>query len=111
VLFRVRKTLEKGKKKIAPGSFTRLEWLTARGREIMISVGAVSEVGAPPLAVVPGWKARSEKLARVGIEDAAQFIDADTDVLCEALGRQPRTVGKYRNELMEWMTVDKPAAG
>jgi len=110
-LYRVRVRLDKGSKTIPPGSFTRLEWLSPRAQEILQSVGAVSEVGAPPLAVIPGWKTRAGKLEEVGIEDVVQFIEADAAVICQALDRQPKTIEKYRAELLRWMTADEPFGG
>ena len=110
-LYRVRIRLDKGSTVIPPGSFTRLEWLTPRKQQVLQSVGAVSEVGSPPLAVIPGWKTRAGKLEEVGIEDLVQFIEADTAVLCQALERQPKTIEKYREELLRWMTADDPIGG
>ena len=110
-LFRVIVRLDKGDKTIPPGAFTRLEWLKPRAQEILQSVGAVSEVGAPPLAVIPGWKTRAGKLEEVGIDDVVQFIEADTAVICQALDRKPETIEKYRAELLRWMTADEPFGG
>ena len=110
-LFRVRTRLDKGSKAIPVGAFTRLEWLTPRVQLILQSVGAVSEVGSPPLEVIPGWKTRAGKLEEVGIEDLVQFIEADSAVLCQALDRQPKTIEKYRAELLRWMTADEPLGG
>ena len=110
-LYRVLKPLEKGKNTLYPDTFTRLEWLSRRGKLVLIDVGAVAEVGVPPLAVIPGWKTRAGKLEEVGIENVVQFVEADTDVICRALGRQPKTVEKYRKELLGWMTADAPPGG
>ena len=110
-LFRVIVQLDKGGTILQPGSFTRLEWLSSRKQEVLQSVGAVSEVGSPPLEVIPGWKTRAGKLEEVGIEDLVQFIEADTAVLCQALERQPVTIEKYRAELLRWMTADEPLGG
>ena len=110
-LFRVIVQLDKGGTILQPGSFTRLEWLSSRKQEVLQGVGAVSEVGSPPLVVIPGWKTRAGKLEEVGIEDLVQFIEADTAVLCQALDRQPVTIEKYRAELLRWMTADEPLGG
>ena len=110
-LYRVLKRLEKGSRQIHPKTFTQLEWLSKRHINTLIDVGAVSEVGAPPLAVIPGWKTRAGKLEEVGIEDVIQFIEADTSVICQALRRQPKTVEKYRKELLGWMTADAADGG
>ena len=110
-LFRVIVRLDRGSTVIQPGSFTRLEWLSPRKQEVLQSVGAVSEVGSPPLAVIPGWKTRAGKLEEVGIEDVVQFIEADAAVICQALDRQPQTIEKYREELLRWMTADDPIGG
>ena len=110
-LYRVLKPLAKGKSTIYKGTFTQLEWLPKRHINMLINVGAVSEVGAPPLAVIPGWKTRAGKLEEVGIEDVIQFIEADTSVICQALRRQPKTVEKYRKELLGWMTADAAVGG
>jgi len=110
-LYRVRKRLDKGGRAINPGTFTRLEWLSGQNAAVLVSVGAVAEVGAPPLAVIPGWKSRSGKLEEVGIVDVVQFIEADASVICQALDRQPKTVEKYRKELLRWMTADEPLGG
>ena len=110
-LYRVLKPLAKGKNTIYPNTFTRLEWLSGGNRELLVRVGAVAEVGAPPLAVIPGWKTRAGKLKEVGIEDVVQFIEADADTICKVLGRQPKTVEKYRTDLLRWMTADGPVGG
>ena len=110
-LYRVLKPLAKGKNTIYAGTFTRLEWLADGNRELLARVGAVAEVSTPPLAVIPGWKTRAGKLEEVGITDVVQFIEADTGAICQALDRQPKTVEKYRTELLRWMTADAPQGG
>lgn len=110
-LFRVILPLDKGGHTIYPGSFTRLEWLQESQQQVLVDVGAVSEVVAPPLAILPGWTTRAARLMEAGIEDVVQFLDADDDTLCAALKRKKETVATYRNELYRWLTADAPAAG
>ena len=110
-MFRVLVALSKGTTIIPAGSFTRLEWLRPAQQDVMVETGAVSEVAAPPLEMLPGWSTRAAKLALVGIVDVVQFLEADTETLRDVLHRKAETVESYRRELYSWLTADAPAAG
>lgn len=110
-LFRALLNLDKGGKTIYAGSFTRLEWQTPQQQQVMIDVGAVAEVSAPPLEALPGWSTRAVKLAPLGIVDVVQFLEADPDEIARTLRRKTEVIAGYRQELYRWLTADAPAAG
>jgi len=105
-MYRVLRTLSRGHEKfIKVGVLTDLAWLNAEQRAKLEQVGAVSRISAPPLAQLPGWKLRAEKLGVEGIHTFDDFLERDPAGIAEAIGMQPRTIQKWRNELLDWITV------
>jgi len=107
-MWRVHSKLDIGKGKILhPGSLSTLGWLSRRGLERLQMKGSISKVSAPPLAVLPGWVLRSQKLLKVDIEYVDQFIESDPAEIADKIGVQPQTIEKWQNEVTEWLTADK----
>lgn len=82
---------------IFPAHYLRPEVLAALdGRHI-------SRISAPPLAEVPGWSRRAQKLADAGIFEAEQFLDAvDNGELSSLFA--PAQLTRWQNELLNWLT-------
>jgi hypothetical protein len=75
----------------------------------LVGAGALAEVKPPPLAELPGWEARAEKLAAAGVVTVLDFLDADDELLREALGNKTaRGINGWREELRSWLVVDEP---
>jgi hypothetical protein len=109
-LYRVLKRLGRGKGKIIePGTLSRLEWLGERPDDIqrLIAVGAVAEVAPPPLAVLPGWELRSEKLVQCDVIHVVHLLEANAELLAEKVGVQPRTIHKWQREAEECLLAPR----
>lgn len=107
MLYRVLKTLSLGEGKVLRvGEFTRLEWLTEGQAARLMAVGAVSEVAPPPLAEIPGWQARSERLQAIGIKDAAEFLEADPHRIAETMKVKAATIVRWQAEVKKWLIVE-----
>lgn len=87
------------------GDLTTLAHLTPEKVALLVSRGAVAPVAAPPLAALPGWTSRAGKLAKVGIEDAVQFVQGDPALLARVLHVKAETIDRYRESLLDLMTI------
>jgi len=111
-MYRVLGRLDVGKGRVLyPGSFSRLEWLNETGLARLERKGSISRVQPPPLAVLPGWGARSRKIEEVlGVKDAEQFLEADNQKIAEAMEENAETVKEWKSDIMSWLTA-KPVKG
>ena len=107
-MYRVHKRLSKGKTMIEKGAFSMLDWLPESGIAKLTLKGAISKVRAPPLMVLPAWTLRAKRLKPFDIIDAEQFLEADPLDLAEKIGAQERTIHKWRDELMYWLSGETP---
>ena len=104
-IHRVLKRLDRGSRIIEPGQLIQIDWLSPENIGQLEAVGAVARVHAPPLEALPGWVLRSERLAPIGIVTAEEFLEADEDLVCTHLEVQLRTVGKWRKDVTQWLTI------
>ncbi len=106
-LYRVLKTLWRGNSypRVHAGSFSQLEWLSAKSIERLTISAAINEVHPPPLYVVPGWTRRAERLAEMGIDDALQFLNSDICFVAQKLKVRQTTIIKWQDELTRWFTA------
>lgn len=62
----------------------------------------VSRITAPPLAELPGWTRRAERLQPAGIVDIEQFLEAaDSGELSSLFA--PEQIKRWRGELLSWL--------
>lgn len=106
-MYRILGRLDVGKGRVLyPGSFSRLEWLEEKGLARLERKGSISRVQPPPLAVLPGWAARSRKIEEVlGVKDAEQFLEADDQKIAEAMEITEDTVVDWKSDIMSWLTA------
>lgn len=88
---------------IKVGSLHRLEKCSIEAIEKLTLRGTITEVRAPPLAVLPGWTRRAAKLEKAGIVDAVQFLGADVRQVGQYMRRRPATVEKWKSEVLTWL--------
>lgn len=67
------------------GALTSLSHLTPEQIVKLEKAGGVARVSPPPLAELPGWEKRADKLAKFGIADVEQLIEADVQTVRKAL--------------------------
>ena len=107
-MWRVHSRLDIGKGEVLyPGSLSTIYWLKRKGLERLEMKGSISKVFAPPLAVLPGWTLRSQRLLKVGVEYVDQFLESDPAETAGKIGVQPKTIEKWQNEVTEWLIADK----
>lgn len=105
MLYRILIDIRRGETTLLRGSLTRLEWLSPAIQERLVTRGAVTPVGTPPLTVLPGWQLRGAKLARIGIADAVQFLEADVDRVAGFMRVKPVTVVGWQQEVTGWLSA------
>lgn len=88
------------------GELTRLEHLKPEQIAKLERVGAVSRIAAPPLAELPNWRIRAGKLAKIGVTDAEQYLEAAAADVSKALRVKPETEARYRQEIQAWLTIN-----
>lgn len=112
--YRILQKLHKGKNKfLDPGSMSRLEWLNDEQIERLEQCGAASRVQPPPLIALPGWSRRARKIEEVtsgNIENAEQFLEADTKELATQMSVKDMTIEKWKKDVLKWLTVE-PVTG
>ena len=82
------------------GTIQTLSRISAKGIEMLLDKGAITEVMAPPLSVLPGWEEKAAELERAGIADAIQFLATD---LIELSSRLKYTVTELEVMVLEVM--------
>ena len=103
-LYRVLSNLTRGQEElIKAGTVETLAWLKQKHIAVLVERGAVSEVHAPPLEVLPGWTVRAEKLAPYGIIDVGRFLETPAAQLAEWMEVKVETIELWRRELLEWL--------
>jgi len=64
----------------------------------------LSLISGPPLTELPGWTRRAELLAEVDVVTADQFLDADDELIRQAMGyRSTRAVAGWKEEVRRWL--------
>ena len=98
-LYRVMKRLSTGH---IPGQLVRGNRF--KHLDILVDCGALAAVTGPPLAELPGWVTRSEKLAPLGIITADDFLEYDPKKLTKQSGYKEKTIERWRTEIEEiWL--------
>jgi len=102
-VYRVLKRLDTGHRPgdLVDGSqFSRLD--------VLVRKGALALAKSPPLVELPGWTARAEKLATIGVETVQDFLDADPQTLSELFNhKRGTTVSKWKDEARGWLRVER----
>jgi len=110
MLYRVLSNLDAGKRGIIPvGELTDLHWLSPEKKQILLDVGAVSELQSPPLGVLPGWKNRAKRLASA-CGTAADFLEMDDGLAAELLKVSIDAVAELKANVRSFLVI-KPATG
>lgn len=104
MLYRVLRKLSTGHEKGDLVDGSRFKQL-----EVLVGAGALSAVKPPPLSELPGWTTRAEQLEPYNIITVNDFLEADDELLREALNYKTlRNINRWRGELKEWLVVDGP---
>lgn len=109
MLYRALSNLDAGKTKIRKGQVFPQYVLTGPVLDKLTRLGRISRVSTPPLSVLPGWSKRAEKLARIGVETAEQFVLADDADLKKAMRASPERVKYWKEEILDFLSAPKDA--
>lgn len=107
-IYRALVNLEKGEKVIVKGGFVLEHEWSAEIMRTLETMGKVSRVSAPPLAQLPGWKLRSDKLEKHGIIFADQFLEASESDLSKWLNAKAGVIEKWKQEVTILLTIPEP---
>ena len=103
MLYRVLHNLWVGKSILPAGTMSRLASVPPKAMEVLLAKGTVAPVAAPPLAVLPGWQHRGQRLAEIGITDAGQFLEGDVPAMAAHLGVTEQLIGRWQTSLEQWL--------
>lgn len=109
-IYRIRNNLAIGERVIERGTLERLD-LSADKIARLEEVGAISRIAAPPLAVLPGWEARSNRLEKLGIITVEDLLDAEAGDVAKKLRLKAETVKGWQTDVIEWMRITPPQGG
>jgi hypothetical protein len=85
------------------GSLSRMLTSKPDVIERLRSKGGIAEIAPPPLAILPGWKLRSAKLAKIGIVSAVDFLETADDGILKTMRIGPDVLAKWRTEVEGWI--------
>ena len=72
--------------------------------EVLLKVRAISLVQAPPLEILPEVSEKAGKLKEYGIEDIADFVEADNDILEAAFeDTDEMRLEELKEEIMDYI--------
>jgi len=100
-IYRVQKRLSTGQQPgdVVPGTAFRDDAIPA-----LLAVSALKRVDGPPLTELPGWTRRAELLAQAGVTMTDQFLEADDELIRQAVGyRSTRAVARWKEEVRHWL--------
>ncbi|RPI52771.1 MAG: hypothetical protein EHM56_08010 [Chloroflexi bacterium] len=103
-IYRALKDLDAGKTLIRRGQVFMSGTLPGAVVDRLAELGKIAPVSTPPLAVLPGWKARAGKIAPE-IETAGDFLEADSARLAKVLKVSPDRIEPMKLELAGWLSV------
>ena len=98
--YRVLSLLKNGKDFIKPG-IANLN-LTPEQEAVLIRGGFIARIAPPRLDVLPGWEKRAARLAKVGIFDALELLQAG-DEIAKLLRVKPADFRTWQAEIKQWL--------
>ena len=111
-MYRVLAKLHVGKGRVlGKRSFTDLGWLNAKQQDLLVSLGKVSVVQPPPLAILPGWKRRAQRFSPLGITNVVEFLEADSKELATKLKYKETTIAKWKRDAKKWLVITPQSGG
>jgi hypothetical protein len=110
MMYRLLRPLAFGERIVPAGAVKRLG-LDEKDIATLLDRGAIAPIAMPPLSEIPLWKPRANKLLKVGILDAGQFLEATSKMLAEYLDVEPSTIEEWKGELLRWLAPAKEDEG
>lgn len=79
----------------------------------LLNAGVISELSIPPLAFMPMWENRAERLSKVGIESGIDLLNSKTKELSSKLKITPELFEQWKTDLIQDLIVenDKKCCG
>ena len=100
-MYRVRKRLSTGQQ---PGDIVHDTDFRDGVALILYERKILSLISGPPLTELPGWTRRAELLAQVSVTMTDQFLEADDELIQQAVGyHSTRAVAKWKEEVRHWL--------
>ena len=100
MIYRALETL-RYKKKLLPPGIVSLD-LTPEQAARLIAGGFIAYISPPRLDVLPGWETRARKLAKLGILDALQLLQAG-DEIPKLLRVKPADFRTWQESIKPWL--------
>ena len=85
------------------GGLDTLSGVKPQAIDKLLASGCIAVLSAPPLAILDGWEKRAARLAKHGIQDAAQLLEADTPDLARKLHVRADVIEAWKIEVKSWL--------
>ena len=102
MLCRALKPLRVGERIVPIGGVECLD-VDASVLKKLLDKGAITPASGPPLSEIPLWENRAPQLAKIGILDTDQFLEANSDRLAGYLDIESGTIEAWKKELLRWL--------
>lgn len=110
-LYRVHTLLTYGSKFIYRDTMMAFPRLSQVAIDSLVLNKAISLVAPPPLASLPGWSRRANRLIDLGISNVAQLLGTNNEALAAHLKVKAETIGKWKSEARKWLTATPHTSG
>ena len=102
-MYRVNQSLLVRNERIPAGKVMSLPF-SAKTIDALLASGAISEIAAPPLSILPGWEERAINLAGIEVITVTDFLAAGTKDVAEVLEVPEEQVEGVKEDVKKWLT-------
>jgi len=106
--YRCISNLSFGERRVPRGTLVQL---SGKRADALLAAGAISILHTPPVAAIPGWKLRAERLTPAGIVSCEELLNASAARIAEIMEVHEKTVEKWKRELIDRWLAETPPAG
>lgn len=102
-IYRSVQPLHFGKRVVPAGEIVDLGHLDERGITRLLRRGAIAELHGPPLAMLPGWRNRSKRVAEAGVIESVVFLEANVEELSKQLRVHASILRRWQDEVRAFL--------
>lgn len=91
---------------LVPGIYLKPKSITK-----LVQKGAISPLSAPPLAAMPGWSKRADRLVKHNIATFSDFFECSNSNLARIFKVKIETIINWKRELLQTVTMPVKRSG